>query len=158
MNSKTEWDLTQQMMGGRFTKDGIGDSYIRVPDESALRSQVQYFRKLGYMVNKQDRHYAVLSKPGIPGIVEIQTIKGEIETGRHANDAGLADFKELARQMNEAKVAAAKSNAAELVFEFPGGTKHFYWDGGRWGEKPNSMAIQYGKRSGVYKAKFKESI
>lgn len=161
MNKKKEWAIIENMMAGNFiTTDAKGDSYIRVPDESALRKQVQYFRSLGYMVNKQDRYYAVLSKPGIPGIVEIQTIKAEIETGRHAKDGASLDImRALSQQFTEAKIAAMKAGAMELEFDFGDGTKkHLYWDGGNWAYKPNSMELKYNKnRGGIYKAKFDPS-
>lgn len=89
--------------------------------------------------------------------------KGKSQSAKQAGGSAkqgpsaLEAFKENARQLNEAKEAAKRADAAEFEFtDMTGKTFHFYWDGVKWGDRPNSMEAMYGrKRKGTFKAKFK---
>lgn len=68
----------------------------------------------------------------------------------------LEAFRDNARQLNEAKIAATKANASVLEFtDITGHTSKWYSEGTTWRDKPNSMESIYSKKSGTYKAEYK---
>lgn len=73
--------------------------------------------------------------------------------------SSLEAFREDARQLNQAIAGANLANAAEIVYHsMTGKTIRKYWDGGRYGDRPSSLAQRYSSKSGVFEATFQEPI